>query len=54
MLVGESGTSKTTILIEILTDYFDEGCEILYNLDGTEIKNGPQVARFIDGIVLNC
>ena len=48
LLVGESGTSKTTLLMEILTDYFDEGYEILYNLDASEIKNGPQVARFIN------
>jgi tetratricopeptide (TPR) repeat protein len=48
LLAGESGTSKSTILMEIMTDYFDEGYEILYNLDGAEIKNGPQVARFIE------
>ena len=48
LLVGESGTSKTTILMEILTDYFDEGYEILYNLEGAEIKNGQQLVRFIE------
>jgi predicted AAA+ superfamily ATPase len=48
LLVGESGTSKTTILMEILTDYFDEGYEILYNLDGPKIKNGPQLVTFIE------
>ena len=37
LLVGESGTSKSTILMEILTDYFVEGYEILYNLDGAEL-----------------
>jgi hypothetical protein len=47
LLVGESGTSKTTILYEILTDYFLEGYEILYN-DGAEIKNGPQLVSFIE------
>lgn len=34
--------------MEILTDYFAEGYEILYNLEGAEIKNGLQVARFIE------
>ena len=48
LLAGESGTSKTTILMEILTDYFVEGYEILYNLTGAEIKNGDQIARFIE------
>jgi tetratricopeptide (TPR) repeat protein len=48
LLVGESGTSKTTILMEVLTDYFAEGYEILYNLEGAEIKNGPQLVRFIE------
>jgi primosomal protein N' len=47
LLVGESGSSKTTILMEILTDYFGDGYEILYNLDGTEIKNGPELVSFI-------
>jgi hypothetical protein len=48
LLVGESGSSKTTILMEILTDYFGDGYEILYNFDGTEIKNGPQLVSFIE------
>jgi hypothetical protein len=48
LLVGESGSSKTTILMEILTDYFVDGYEILYNLDGAEIKNGPQLVSFIE------
>jgi tetratricopeptide (TPR) repeat protein len=48
LLVGESGSSKTTILMEILTDYFADGYEILYNLDGAEIKNGPQLVSFIE------
>ncbi len=48
LLVGHSGSSKTTILMEILTDYFADGYEILYNLDGAEIKNGPQLVSFIE------
>ena len=34
--------------MEILTDYFSEGYEILYNLDGPEIKNGPRLVSFIE------
>ena len=48
LLIGESGSSKSTILMEILTDFFVDGYEILYNLDGTEIKNGPQLVSFIE------
>jgi tetratricopeptide (TPR) repeat protein len=48
LLVGDSGSSKTTILMEILTDYFANGYEILYNFDGAEIKNGPQLVSFIE------
>ena len=29
LMVGESGTSKSTILMEIISDYFDDGYEIL-------------------------
>jgi tetratricopeptide (TPR) repeat protein/GTPase SAR1 family protein len=47
LLTGQSGTSKTTILMEILTDYFDKDYEILYNFDGAEIKNGPLLVNFI-------
>jgi hypothetical protein len=34
--------------MEILIDYFVDGYEILYNLDGAEIKNGPQLVSFIE------
>lgn len=34
--------------MEILTDYFSEGYEILYNFDGADIKNGPLLVRFIE------
>ena len=52
LLAGESGTSKSTILREILTDFFIEGYEILYNLDGADIKNGPQLVSFIENRLL--
>ena len=48
LLAGEAGTSKTTILMEVLTDYFEVGYEILYNLEGDEIKNCPQLVHFIE------
>src|SRR5215208_8097197 len=39
LIVGESGTSKSTILMEIICEYFDCGYKILYNFGETEIKN---------------
>jgi hypothetical protein len=39
---------KSGFTTEILTDYFVDGYEILYNLDGSEIKNGPQLVSFIE------
>jgi tetratricopeptide (TPR) repeat protein len=33
LLLGESGTSKSTILMEILCDYLRQGYKILYNLE---------------------
>lgn len=34
--------------MEILTDYFAEGYEILYNFKGPEIKDGQQITRFTE------
>ena len=39
LIVGESGTSKSTILMEVICEYFDRGYTILYNFGETEIKN---------------
>ena len=51
LIVGESGTSKSTILMEIMSDYFDCGFKVLYNFGETEIKNGPEVVKFIEEII---
>jgi len=51
LIVGESGTSKSTILMEIMSDYFDCGFKVLYNFGETEIKNGPEVVKFIEEIL---
>jgi hypothetical protein len=32
LILGESGTSKSVLLMEIICDYFKEGYQILYNL----------------------
>ncbi len=51
LIVGESGTSKSTILMEIMSEYFDCGFQILYNFGDIEIKNGPEVVKFIEGLL---
>ena len=37
--MGESGTSKTTLLMEIMCDYFDKGYRVLYNLGDDDLRN---------------
>ncbi len=39
LLLGESGTSKTTLLMEIICDYFNEGYTVLYNLGDDDLRN---------------
>jgi ABC-type dipeptide/oligopeptide/nickel transport system ATPase subunit len=55
LLLGESGTSKSIILMEILCDYLKNGYKILHNLDpvskgnsSSEIKN----LQFIENTIL--
>jgi predicted ATP-dependent serine protease len=51
LIVGESGTSKSTILMEIMCDYFDKGYEVLYNFGETVIRKGQQLIEFVEGIL---
>jgi tetratricopeptide (TPR) repeat protein len=51
LIVGESGTSKSTILMEIICEYFDFGFKVLYNLGETEIKNSVDLIKFIEGLL---
>jgi tetratricopeptide (TPR) repeat protein len=51
LIIGESGTSKSTILMEIMSEYFDCGFQILYSFGEIEIKNGPKVVEFIEEIL---
>ena len=47
LLLGESGTSKTTLLMEIICQYFDDGYRILYNLDNDDLKNTNAITEKI-------
>ena len=51
LIVGESGTSKSTILMEVICEYFDNGYKILYNFGETEIKNAVELVKFIEGLL---
>jgi ABC-type multidrug transport system fused ATPase/permease subunit len=51
LIVGESGTSKSTTLMEIMCDYFDKGFKILYNYGDTEIKNVDRLISLIEAIL---
>ena len=50
LIVGESGTSKSTILKEIVCDYVDMGYFVLYN-DGREITNSDLFIQFVEGLI---
>jgi tetratricopeptide (TPR) repeat protein len=51
LIVGESGTSKTTILMEVICDYFDLGYKILYNFGDQEFKNINDLVNFIEDLL---
>jgi hypothetical protein len=51
MIVGQPGSSKSTILMELMCDYFDAGYEVLFNLGMTDIRNIDGLVNFIDDIL---
>ncbi len=51
LIVGESGTSKTTILMEIICDNFDLGYKILYNFGDQEFKNISDLIKFVEDLL---
>jgi hypothetical protein len=51
LLLGEMGMSKTTILMEVICDCFDQGYEILYNWGNIEIKNEEDLIEFIEDLL---
>jgi tetratricopeptide (TPR) repeat protein len=51
LIVGEGGTSKSTILMEIICEYFDKGYKILYTEGNSEIKNGIDLVKFIQDLL---
>jgi tetratricopeptide (TPR) repeat protein len=53
LILGKSGSSKSTILMELMCDYFDAGYEILYNNGVTDIKNTYGLVNFIENRLRN-
>jgi hypothetical protein len=51
LIVGQPGSSKTTILMELMCDYFDAGYEVLYNYGTTDIRNVDGLVNFIEDIL---
>ena len=51
LVLGESGTSKSTILMETICEYFDSGYKILYNFGEAEIKNSVDLVKFVEGLL---
>ena len=51
LLLGESGTSKTTLLMEIMCEYFCQGYQILYNYGDMDIQDAEKVVNFIEGLL---
>jgi tetratricopeptide (TPR) repeat protein len=47
LLLGESGMSKTTLLMEIICDYFDMNYKVLYNLGNVELRNADSIVKKI-------
>lgn len=53
LIVGQSGSSKSTILMELMCDYFDAGYDVFYNYGMTDIKNEDGLVRFIECLLEN-
>jgi hypothetical protein len=54
LIVGQSGSSKSTILMELICDYFDDGYEVLYNHHGvTDLRNADGLVNFIEDRLRN-
>ena len=52
LVLGESGTSKTILLNEVICEYFDKGFKILYNTGGNNLKDTITIIDKIKGLAL--
>jgi tetratricopeptide (TPR) repeat protein len=51
LLLGESGSSKTTLLMEIMVDYFNRGYIVLYNFGESNIENIQGLVQLIQRLI---
>jgi KAP family P-loop domain/Pentapeptide repeats (8 copies)/Pentapeptide repeats (9 copies) len=51
LLVAGTGSSKSTILMEIMCDYFRKGYTVLHNLDRIQLAQANDIVQSIEGIV---
>jgi len=51
LILGESGFSKSTILMEIMCEYYEYGYKILYNFGDVEIRNSGELVKFLEGLL---
>ena len=51
LLLGESGTSKSTLLMEIVCYYFDKGYKVLYSEGNEEPREPDNIAEFIRDLI---
>ncbi len=50
LLLGESGVSKSTLLMEVMCDYLENDYRVLYNLGNEEIKNENELTETLEGL----
>ncbi len=51
LLLGESGTSKSTLLMEMVCYYFDKGYKVLYSEGNEEPREPDNIAEFIRDLI---
>jgi tetratricopeptide (TPR) repeat protein len=50
-VLGESGTSKSTVLMEIMCDYFRDGYRVLHNIGSTQLAQANDIVQYIESMV---
>ena len=52
LLLGQAGTSKTTLIMELMCDYFDNGFRVFYNLGNDQLKDENAIIQLLYDIGL--
>ena len=51
LMLGESGTSKSTVLMQIMCDYFRDGYRVLHNIGSTQLAQPNDIVQYIESLV---